>query len=282
MPSLHQFVTRAEAIAAFGDPAAAQGHCDDQFVVFPHAVLCFATVGNPDAQPFLGTPTSFVWKPARLDYDPADQIPWLPTPAREVWGPNRELIKEHHIFLRLPGVESFAYLGTAHLGSWGGPRGDVAAGFSLNTKIPRDLWLKLGGYPGWEVEVNHKTVRMDAGDLTGFRSLLSKLPRRKFGHLMLTRYEEDSLTIHTNALRGWLMYLRSRADSGLYTRDVEFAGDPKAEEFFVCDCGIDLEFPAGQTLPRERAMEVVEEFFATGQLPRSVPWAESAADTKIV
>jgi Immunity protein Imm1 len=275
-PPIHQFVTRAEAIAAFGDSAAAQSCCDDQFVVFAHAVLCFATVGKPDAQPFLGTPTSFVWKPGRLDYDPADQVPWLPTPAREVWGPDREQIKEHHIFLQPPGEEPFAYLGTAHLGSWGGPRGDVAAGFSLNTKVPRDLWLKLGGYPGWEVELNHQTVRVDAGDVTGFRSLLGNLPLRKFGHLTLTRYEEDSLTIHTNALRGWLMYLRSRADSGLYTRDVEYAGGPNAEEFFMCDCGIDLEFPAAQTLPRARAMEVVEEFFATGELPRSVPWAISA------
>jgi len=275
LPPIHQLVTRADAIVSFGDPAAAPSYCDGQFVVCPHAVLCFATVGNPNAQPFLGTPTSFVWKPERLDYDPADEIPWLPTPAREVWGPNREPIKEHHIFLRPPGEEPFAYMGTAHLGSWGGPQGDVAAGFSLNTKVPRDLWLKLGGYPGWEVEVNHTIVRVDVGDIARFRPLLAELPRRKFGHLSMTRYEEDSLSIHTNARRGWLMYLRSRVDSGLYTRDVEYAGDPAAEEFFVCDCGVDMEFPVVQTLPRLRASEVVEEFFTTGELPRCVPWAAS-------
>jgi hypothetical protein len=274
-PPVHHSVTRAAAVAAFGDPTAAHICCDGQFVVFPHAVLCFATVGNPDSQPFLGTPMSFVWKPARLDYVPADEIPWLPTPAREVWGPDRESIKEHYIFLRTTDDERYYSIGTAHLGSWGGPKGDVAAGLSLNTKVPRDLWLKLGGYPGWEVEVNHKIVRLDADEVAGFRSLLGKVSRRKLGHLRKTRCEEDLLTIHTNASRGWLMYLRAPADGGLYTRDVEYAGDPMAEEFFVCDCGIDLEFPVEQTLPRSRAIEVVEEFFVSGELPLSVPWAAS-------
>ena len=121
--TLHDSFTREEAIAAFGDPATAQSYCDGQFVVFPKAVLCFATVGNPDSQPFLGLPTSFVWKPGRLDYDPNDEIPWLPTPVRDVWGPKQERFKEHHIFLRPAEEERFSWIGTAHLGSWGGPRG---------------------------------------------------------------------------------------------------------------------------------------------------------------
>jgi hypothetical protein len=41
------------------------------------------------------------------------------------------------------------------------------------------------------------------------------LNRQEFAHLQMTRYEEDSLTIHTNARRGWLMYLRFPADNGL-------------------------------------------------------------------
>jgi len=44
------------------------------------------------------------------------------------------------------------------------------------------------------------------------------------------------------------MYLRHRGDSGVYTRDTAYEGE--AEEFFVCACGIDMEFPAVQTLPR--------------------------------
>jgi len=274
-PPLHHSFTRDEAVATFGDPGAGQSYCDGHFVVLPDVVLCLATVGNPDSQPFLGLPTSFQWKPARLDYDPDDEIPWLPTPVREVWGLNRERLKEHHILLRAPGDERNVYIGSAHLGSYGGRAGDIRAGFSLNAKVPRDVWLHLGGFPGWEVEVNHQLQRVDAGDLVHFRSLLEELPRQEYAHLTMTRYEEDSLTLHTNPRRGWLMYLRSPADSGLCTRDVEFAGDAKAEEFFLCACGIDMEFQVAKTLPRSQAIGVVEEFFATGELPRSVPWAPS-------
>jgi Immunity protein Imm1 len=276
MPSeLYSPFTPAEAVAAFGHPQTAQWFCDGQFVVLPNSVLCFATVGNPDSQPFLGTPTSFVWKPGRLDYDPNDKVAWLPTAVREVWGPDREQLKEHHVFLRPQGDEKFIYVGNAHLGSWGGRPGELSAGFSLNSKVPRDLWNRLGGYPGWQVEVNHQVRRMDIGDLSGFRSLLDELSSQKFGHLQITRYEEDSLTIHTNARRGWLMYLRFPADSGLYTHDVEYDRDPEAEEFFLCVCGIDMEFLASRTLPKPAALRVVEEFFVSGELPRSVPWTPS-------
>jgi Immunity protein Imm1 len=98
------------------------------------------------------------------------------------------------------------------------------------------------------------------------------LPRKKYSHLSLRRYEEDSLTIHTNARRGWLMYLRFPADNGVYTHDVDYAGDPDVEEVFMCACGIDLEFAARKTLPRELALRAVREFFTTGELPRCVPW----------
>jgi hypothetical protein len=116
---------------------------------------------------------------------------------------------------------------------------------------------------------------MDIGDLSGFRSLLGELSSQKFGHLQITRYEEDSLTIHTNSGRGWLMYLRFPADGGLYTHDVEYDGDPEAEEYFVCACGIDLQFRVSQTLPKPEALRVIEDFFVTGELPRSVPWTPS-------
>jgi hypothetical protein len=91
---LHQWYTADEAIAAFGDARAAELLCDGQFAVLPTAILCLATLGNPATQPYILFPSSFVWKPARTDYDPTDKVPWLPTKAREVRGPDRDSIKE--------------------------------------------------------------------------------------------------------------------------------------------------------------------------------------------
>jgi hypothetical protein len=264
-PILHQLYTFDEAVTSFGNETLREFFCHNDFIVLPAAIICLVTIGDPASDPLLPSPSSVIWK--RSDFRV-----WLPGQVTEIWDRSQSKVKrlkEHHIFLRLPEDESYVYAGPAHLASYGGQ--DYSANFSLNHKLPRGIWLRYGGYPGWLVEVNHVTYRVENGDLAAFRRIAEEL-RQEFAHLSLTRYEEDSLTVHTNGQRGWLMYLREPADGGLYTRDLAYAGDPSAQEDFRCVCGIDLAFPAKQTLPRYRAIEVAEEFFVTGALPSSVPW----------
>src|SRR5262245_16085095 len=148
---------------------------------------------------------------------------------REVWDRTQKQIRklrDHHIFLRTRFDEQFFYAGPAHLASYGSVLGGsgtgVCANFSLNERLPREMWLKVGGYPGWLVEVNHQSHRVVAGDVAAFEQLVNQLPQQECSHLCMTRYEEDSLIVHTNAQRGWLMYLRDPADGGVYTRDLEY------------------------------------------------------------
>lgn len=255
-----------DAITSFGNETLPQFFCQDNFVIVPKAVFCLATLGDAASEPHLESPSCLIWK--RSDFRT-----WLPGNVTEVWdrsGPKAKKLRDHHVFLRMPDEELFCYVGRAHLGSYGGP--EYAANFYLEIKLSRELWLRYGGYSGWSVEVNHQTHKIPSGDLRAFRNLVASLPTQEFSHLCMTRYEEDSLTLHTNAHRGWLMYLREPADSGLYTHDVGYRGDPKVEEMFRCGCGIDLQFPAGSTLPRESAIRVAEDFFVHGELPKSVPW----------
>jgi hypothetical protein len=220
-----------------------------------------------------------VWRP-KPGSKTASQDELLPEKVREVWdrsGKQVRKLRDHHVYLRTPAEARFFYAGDAHLGSYGSTRttsGEwgFAANFSLSHKLPRDVWLKLGGYAGWLVEVNHVCHRVEAGDLPAFERLVGELAGQEFSHLYMTRYEEDSLTIHTNAQRGWLMYLRFPADNGVYTRDLSHSGSPESQEVFRCVCGIDLEFPTSQTLPRELAGRAAVEFLQTGGLPQCVPW----------
>jgi hypothetical protein len=277
--TLHQWYTADESVAAFGGDTSSERSCDGQFVLLPGVVLCLVTLGGTTAEPHVPCPSCFDWRPRRLDYEPSDALPWLPEKVREVYDRRQKPIKklrEHHVFLRTPSDERFLYAGPAHLGSYVSVPGravtEVSADFSLNERLPRAVWLKFGGYPGWLVEINHRRHPVAADDLAAFERLVNELPRHEFSHLCMTRYEEDSLTVHTNTRRGWLMYLRHPGDSGVYTRDLEYKGDPQSEEVFECVRGIDLEFPASQTLPRELAMRAAVEFFQTGQLPRCVHW----------
>jgi hypothetical protein len=265
-PVLHQMYSFDDAITSFGNETLPEFFCQDSFIVVPNAEFCLATLGDAASEPHLQSPSCLIWKRP-------DCRAWLPGKVTEVWdrsGPQAKKLRDHHVFLRMPDDEAFLYAGPGHLGSYGGP--EYAANFSLETKLPRETWLRYGGYSGWSVEVNHQAHSVKAGDLPAFRRLVTSLPSQEFSHLGMTRYEEDSLTLHTNARRGWLMYLREPGDGGLYTHDVDYQGDTKAEEVFRCVCGIDLEFSARSTLPRDTAMRVTEDFFVHGELPKSVPW----------
>jgi hypothetical protein len=250
--------------------------CDGQFIVLPKDVICLATVGNSANESHFWSPSGFVWKPPRLDYDPSDEkFPWLPKAVREVLhSESRKKLKEHHIFVRASTVENFFYAGTAQLGSYGGylSKSDVSAKFSLFEKLPRYVWLRLGGYPGWLIDINHTTHRVNNDDLTTFNNLLEQLLQQEFSHLSITRYEEDSLDVLTNNRCGWPMYLREPGDCGVYVNHPKYEGVQKVQEIFQCTCGISLEFPISQTVSLEDAIQAAREFFVTGQLPHCVPW----------
>jgi hypothetical protein len=216
-PALHNWYSAEDAVAAFGSFPSPISFCDGQFIVLPSVVLCFITVGQIFDDPHVSSPSRAVWRP-KLGIKPEGQYDWLPEKVREVWdrsGKKVRKIRDHHIFLRTPADDLFFYAGDAHLGSYGSTRttsGDwgLAANFSLIHKLPREVWLKVGGYPGWLVEVNHACHRVEAGDLLAFERLVGELGKQEFSHLVMTRYEEDSLTVHTNTQRGWLMYCGSR------------------------------------------------------------------------
>jgi hypothetical protein len=266
-PTLHQRYTIADAIAAF-EPAAAEFLCGRQFIILDNAVLCMATVGDPATQPHVSSASRVVWKSDRIGDMPRDQRWDLHDKITDAWVPNRQVRKEHHVFLRLPAEKRFLYAGKAHLGSWSA----VEANFTLNQKLPREEWLRLGGYTGWLIDVDHRSDRVDKGDLATFRGLASETAGLEFSHLSMTRFEEDVLTVFTNARRAWLMYQLDPADCFYSGCDPDFAGDRQAEELFHCVCGIRMDCSADHAVPRDMAMRISEEFFSTGELPRTLRW----------
>lgn len=274
--SLHATYSIDNAIAGLGGRGTSL--CDDQFVVLHDAVLCFVTLANSTEGSQVPSPSEVVWKPERLDYAPMDEVTWLPRDVREVFdrsGREVRRLRRHHVFVRSTDMQEFVYAGEAHLGSYGGPSGNGTGNrealFTLNTKLPRETWIRCGGYLGWQIDVNHQEPVMTDSDLNTFDELVVHLNNQDYSHLVMTRYEEDSLTIYTNPVRAWLMYLREPDDCGLYLND-PLLGD--YEEHFECVCGISLDFPARQTVSHSQAIQIAREFFQTGTLPSDVTWNE--------
>jgi hypothetical protein len=268
-PTLHRRYSIEEAVAAFEPAGSPEFFYDQQFVVMDKAILCMATVGDPVTQTHVSSASLVVWKPGRIDDVPLQQRWDAHDKITEAWGPERKRIKQHHVFLRLPGEEKFLYAGQAHLGSYSAAEAD----FTLDEKLPRAEWLRLGGYPGWLIHLNKRCERVDTGDLEAFRRLTSEMAGQEVSQLRMTRFEEDVLDVYINARRGWLLYQRDPADYGYCGRDPAETGLAEGDELFRCGCcGIVMNCPADHTVPRELAIQVAEHFFTAGELPRTLRW----------
>src|ERR1700677_1626360 len=275
--NLHATYSLEAALSEFG--GSAQMWCDGQFAVLPKVVLGFLTVDKSTRGSHMPGPSAVTWRPSRGNYAPSEKLPWFPAAVREVFdrGDRKAVrLRHHHLFVRAPGATDFVYAGEAHLGSWTEPRGNglnkCEGNFALKQKLPLETWLQCGGYTGWQIDINHKSQVVAQEDLAGFEHLLDELAQQEYSHLSMTRYEEDSLTIHTNSRCAWLMYLRAPDDCGLYLDGPPLGND---EEHFQCACGISLDFPASQTVSHSRAMSIARDYFENGRLPTDVTWSES-------
>ena len=268
-PTLHKKYSIEEAVAAFEPAGSPEFFYDQQFVVMDKVILCMATVGDPATQTHVSSASQVVWKPEQVDDMPLQQRWDAHDQITEAWGPERERIKHHHVFLRLAGDARFLYAGRAHLGSYSAAQAD----FTLDEKLPRSEWLRLGGYAGWLIYLDKRSERVDTGDLQSFRRLTAEMAALEVSHLRMTRFEEDVLDVHTNARRGWLLYQPDPADYGYCGRDPSETNLGDGDELFRCGCcGIVMNCQADHTVPRELAIQVAEHFFTTGELPRTLRW----------
>lgn len=281
MLTLHESYSRDEILVTVDRAETPESYCDGQFVVLSDRILCLFAIDPSETGTHLPAPSRLTWRPERHDYSPGDRFSWMPSIVWENFDYQEEeprKIRDHHVFLRMPNEEKFLYAGQAELGVIGtfpDRRTGASireASFVLDDKLPRELWIRFGGSPGWIVEINHAIRRVAGGDVATFRELAAAMLIEKYSHLSMTRYEEDSLQIFTNAKRGWLMYLRTPSDRGLYLRGGGLHGLLSRKQRFQCTCGIDLTYPAAQTVPRDQALQLAEEFFQTGTLPQSVTW----------
>ena len=251
------------------------------FVVTHDAVLCFFTLGAMR----LETSRRVVWTQPQDVPRPAStprDIAALRARFSEVWpAPVVEVydrsvrppvrIRQHRLFLRVSEGDPYVYVGAAHLAS----HRMGSATFELDERLSRTLWLRLGGYAGFRVELAHEHVLLDDGDVSAFETRLSELAGRERAHLVITRYEDDWLHVFTNRRCAFLMYLREPADSGLYV-EPRVAESPAADETFRCDCGMKLVYPARCTVPCDEAVAIARAFFRTGALPQDRRWTERA------
>ncbi len=273
--TLQKSYSRKDAMGLFDQSSGIKEFCDQEYIVLKDVVLCFTSIGNPKDETYFPRPSKLTWRPKTVKKDLGDEWAWLPIEDRNVRETSRQKTRRtYHLFIRRKADEQYVYLGHAHLGSYGNAVTGHEINFFLYHKLSRELWIFFEGYPGWEVEVNHQVYHIAYEDDEALNHAMEYVYEQEYSHIIMTRYEEDSLHLHTNRHRGWLMYLRNVDDSGLYITQNELGQQEDPDEEFRCVCGISLEFPRSQTLEKNESIKVMREFFTTRCLPTRFLWKE--------
>ncbi|MBX3095258.1 MAG: hypothetical protein KF812_00185 [Fimbriimonadaceae bacterium] len=184
--------------------------------------------------------------------------------------PSRE--SGHQVFVRVSGDQPYARLGRATVAGLGGFPGNVHVDFEFIQRLTLPQWEFLHGSEGWLITVNHRELNLPFGAKNEFLQNIASLFKRKKVHVAIGKLDGDSMQVFLSGDRGWVMFLRHEADTGLY---IETDSSPTDRTLsFECTCGIDLEIPLDKTVARHQAVELIQEYFRTGALPQTARWTE--------
>lgn len=147
MLQLYEKYRRQEVIDAFSSREdQILEFCDGEFVVVGRSILCLFGLGTVN-RIYLTSPSRLVWMPQENGVSYVKDHTWLPKLVSETIDPiSRQKTRSHYLFVHKDSEELFVFLGEVHLGSYGysGVDGNRAY-FSLNNRLPRSVWVSLGG-----------------------------------------------------------------------------------------------------------------------------------------
>jgi hypothetical protein len=250
MLSLLSETSRKDAIEAFG--RSQEEYCDGQFVAASGEMLCFFDGSSA----VVVSPVGLRWTPQR----PYQVNKWT-MHGPSVWMPAAK-VGRYQLFLRSSDHGPFVFLGQGRL-STHSHGADPWAQFQLEQKLPKEVWVRFGGYEGWLIRGDY-SGRLTANEVDRFDAIL-RGGHQPYLQIAMNRYEGDELTLSTNAERGVLTYKGRRATGELSRADVPevFRSTQRPMDFYV---------PADCTLPKEQAISAAREFFVLGQFPKWLVW----------
>lgn len=268
---LYAVYSRAAALDALGIAEAPRLEWSSQLVLHSadHALL--VTLGPAETAPHFHSPDEFRFRPDQAYSIGGAENDWMPPELTAHGGERREF----HLLVREGAEDSFRHVGLIDLQMYTLPRDyrQQRAEFRLKPRLPRELWLKYGGYPGWKLTLDHRAQFLAQDDEAGLTGCLDETTGQEEIHLCLTRHEGDCLTLRANESQAYLSYLDEWGGEAL-SRNPEYPDDTEEIANFYCSCGAALEMPLCYVLPRALGLDGVREFFATGNRPHRITWFE--------
>jgi hypothetical protein len=185
------------------------------------------------------------------------------------------LRREPRAELHLVGTSTsgaLAYLGPAHLASYGrsGYASHGEASFHLLHRIPRELWLRLGGFPDIRLEGNGVRDNLEAAAVRA--AVADLLAAAATGELWLRRWTGEALTVLFEPERAFVMELSGIGDVGSVACDPLRSGERRPVAFTLSNGQVD-EWPHEATVSRDQALDAVAGW-AAAQRSESLLWTD--------
>jgi hypothetical protein len=169
------------------------------------------------------------------------------------------LRRERPAALHLVGVTTdgaLVHLGRAHLAAYGhsGHESHGEARFALLERVPRALWLRLGGFGG--IRLESSGVREDVAAAAVRSAAAGVLAGSGAGELWLRRWTGATLTVLYEPERAFVMRLSGPDDAGSVACDPARGGDRRPVAFTLGNGQVDT-WPLEATISREQALDVM-------------------------
>jgi hypothetical protein len=164
------------------------------------------------------------------------------------------------------------YLGPAQLAAYGrsGYESHGEAMFHLLGRLPREIWLRLGGFADVRVEASDVCENVEAAAVR--TAVAEVLAASATGELRLRRWTGAALTVLFEPERAFVMELSGRGDVGSVAFDPVRSGERRPVAFTLRNGQVD-EWPVESTVSRDQALDVVAGW-AEGRRTESLLWTD--------
>jgi hypothetical protein len=169
-------------------------------------------------------------------------------------------------------IGALAYLGPAHLAAYGvsGYESPGEARFHLFQRLPRELWLRLGGFADVRLEGNGVREDLEPGAVR--TAVADVLADAATGDLCLSRWTGEALTVQFETERAFVMELTGPDHVGSVACDPQRSGERRPVAFTLSNGQVD-EWPLEATVSRDQALDAVAAW-AESRRTESLSWTE--------
>jgi hypothetical protein len=167
---------------------------------------------------------------------------------------------------------ALAYLGPAHLAAYGvsGHESHGGARFHLPHRLPRELWLRLGGFPDIRLEAKGVRDDLDAGEAR--TAVAGALADAATGEIWLSRWTGEALTVLFEQERAFVMDLAGHDHAGSVACDPRCSGERRPLAFTLSNGQVD-EWPLEATVSHAQALDAVAAW-ADAKRTESLVWTD--------